>query len=82
MRRNTLMSLSFAFSKIALDVGLGRRIIGFHKSRHIEPQHGCIKPLAKFINRWRFSDSDTASAFKEQFGGEVLNIKNAKSRWS
>jgi hypothetical protein len=31
-----------AVSKIGLDVGLGRRIMNFHNSRHIKPRHGCI----------------------------------------
>jgi hypothetical protein len=45
-----------------LDVQLSRRMMHFHSSRNIQTRYG----------RTIFSDSDTASAFKEQFGGEVL----------
>jgi hypothetical protein len=54
-----------------LDVELGRRIMGFHKSRHIEPRHGrTVIRQRGFCYRWCFSDLSTARDFAEQFGGE------------
>ena len=50
-----------------LDVTLGRQIINFHKSRHIQPHHG--RTINRFY-RWCFSDLATARDFIEQFGGE------------
>ena len=56
-----------------LDVELNRRVIEFHKSRHIEPpRHGrrIFRDGESFF-RWCFSDLATARAFVEQFGGDV-----------
>jgi hypothetical protein len=54
-----------------LDVILGRRIINFHKSRHIQPHHGrTINRQKQIFYRWCFSDLATARDFIEQFGGE------------
>ena len=54
-----------------LDVTLGRRIINFHKSRHIQPHHGrTIIRQQQIFYRWCFSDLATARDFIEQFGGE------------
>ena len=54
-----------------LDVTLGRRIINFHKSRHIQPHHGrTINRQKQIFYRWCFSDLATAQDFIEQFGGE------------
>ena len=54
-----------------LDVTLGRRIINFHKSRHITPRHGrTIIRQQQIFYRWCFSGLATARAFIEQFGGE------------
>ena len=54
-----------------LDVTLGRRIINFHKSRHIRPRHGrSIITRQKIFYRWCFSDLATARDFIDQFGGE------------
>jgi len=54
-----------------LDVTLGRRIINFHKSRHIQPRHGrTINRQKQIFYRWCFSDLATARDFIEQFGGE------------
>jgi hypothetical protein len=56
-----------------LDVELSRRIMNFHRSRKIQARHGrTIDREGQIYFRWCFPDSDTASAFKEQFGGEVL----------
>jgi signal recognition particle subunit SEC65 len=55
-----------------LGVELSRRIIVFHKLRHIELRHGrrIVTPDA-FHYRWCFSDLPTARAFIEQFGGSL-----------
>ena len=54
-----------------LDVTLGRQIINFHKSRHIQPHHGrTIIRQKQIFYRWCFSDLATARAFIDQFGGE------------
>jgi len=55
-----------------LDVTLGRRIINFHKSRHIQPHHGrTLIRQRQIFYRWCFSDLATANAFIERFGGEL-----------
>jgi hypothetical protein len=55
-----------------LEVGLSRRIMEFHKSRHIEPRHGrwTIKDSRTYC-RWCFADLGTACDFIEQFGGSL-----------
>jgi len=56
-----------------LEFELGRRIIQFHKSRHIEPRHGrTITRQGELYYRWCFSDLSVARAFVEQFGAEFL----------
>jgi hypothetical protein len=56
-----------------LEVELARRIIEFHKSRHIEPRHGRrIHRENQIYYRWCFSDLATARAFLEQFGGSLV----------
>jgi hypothetical protein len=54
-----------------LDVTLGRRILNFHKSRHIQPHYvrKSIRQRQMFY-RWCFFDLATAHDFIEQFGGE------------
>jgi hypothetical protein len=53
-----------------LDVALGRRIIEFHNSRHIQPRHGRrIVRQGQIYYRWCFSDLASARAFIEEFGG-------------
>ena len=53
-----------------LDVALGRRIIEFHNSRHIQPRHGRrIVRQGNVYYRWCFSDPATARDFIEAFGG-------------
>jgi hypothetical protein len=57
-----------------LDVTLGRRIINFHKSRHIQPHHGhTIFKQRQMFYRWCFSDLATAQDFIKQFGGEFFD---------
>ena len=55
-----------------LDVEVSRRMMDFHSSRKIQVRHGrriVIEDQIYF--RWCFSDLETASAFKEQFGGKL-----------
>jgi hypothetical protein len=57
-----------------LEVELSRRIIDFHKSRHIELRHGrTINREGETYYRWCFADSATARAFFEQFGGALCS---------
>jgi hypothetical protein len=63
--------VELAVAADGLDVTLGRRIIDFHKSRHIQPRHGrTIIRQEQIFYRWCFSDLATARAFIDQFGGE------------
>ena len=70
--------VELAVGKHGLDVGLGRRIMHFHTSRHIKPRHGYIVLReGQTYYRWCFSDLPTAQAFIEQFGGEVSQPKRS-----
>ncbi len=63
-----------------LDVGLGRRIIDFHKSRHIKPRHGrIILRERETYYRWCFSDLAMARAFIEQFGGSLYEPNRSRA---
>jgi hypothetical protein len=55
-----------------LDFDLGRRIMHFHKSRHIQLRYGRTIPASrgKVHYRWCFSDLLIARAFAEQFNGK------------
>jgi hypothetical protein len=55
-----------------LEIELSRQIVGFHKSRRIQPRHGrqTIRDNQTF-SRWCFADLPTARAFVEQFGGAL-----------
>jgi hypothetical protein len=56
-----------------LDAQLSRQIIGFHKSRQIEPRHGRrISIGGRAYFRWCFSDLATARAFCERFEGALV----------
>jgi hypothetical protein len=64
--------VELAVGEDALDVGLGRRIMHFHSSRHIKPRYGhIILSEGKTYYRRRFLDLPTARAFIEQFGGSL-----------
>jgi hypothetical protein len=53
-----------------LDIALSRRIMNFHKSRHIHPRHGrTIIKQEQIYYRWCFPDLAAAHDFVEQFGG-------------
>jgi len=56
----------------ALDIELGRRIMRFHKSRHLLPRYGRrIKTRrGQFYYRWCFFDLLIARAFVEEFGAK------------
>ena len=69
-----IVELAVAASE--LDVELSRQIIGFHKSRQIEPRHGRRTFTGgQSYFRWCFSDLVTARAFIAQFGGKLCEAK-------
>ena len=59
-----------------LDVELSRRIMQFHKSRHIQPRYGrtITTKRGTIFYRWCFSDLSIARDFAEQFGGEFCKL--------
>src|SRR3974390_2602866 len=58
-----------------LKIDLNRQIVGFHKSRRIQPRHGRRSMRDnQTYSRWCFSDLPTARAFAEQFGGAFYKI--------
>jgi len=62
--------VELTFPADGLEFELNRRIIGFHKSRHIQPRHGRqIVRENRIYSRWCFADLGTACDFIEQFGG-------------
>jgi len=64
--------IELTVSAKGLDVELGRQIMNFHKTRHIEPRHGrnaVPKGASDTHYRWCFSDLATARDFVEEFGG-------------
>jgi hypothetical protein len=64
-----------------LNVQLNRRIIDFHKLRHIETRHGQrVVRESQIYYRWCFSDLATACDFAEQFGGELCIREIAQAR--
>ena len=64
--------VELAFPADGLEFELNRRIIGFHKSRHIQPRHGRqIVRENRIYSRWCFADLGTACDFIEQFGGAL-----------
>jgi len=58
--------------KDGLDAELSRRIMQFHRSRHVHPQYGrrITTRRGQLYYRWCFSDLLIARAFVEEFGGE------------
>src|SRR5215472_16522641 len=55
-----------------LEIELSRRIMEFHKSRHIQPRHGrWITKDNQIYGRWCFADLGTACGFIEKFGGTL-----------
>jgi hypothetical protein len=58
-----------------LDIGFNRRVLDFHKARHIQPQHGrsvVAKRGGEGCYRWCFSDLETAQSFAEEFKGMII----------
>ena len=73
--------VELAVGEDGLDVGLGRRIMHFHNSRHIKPRHGhIVLREGQTFYRWCFSDLATAHAFIEQFSGPLSTNLNADRR--
>jgi hypothetical protein len=64
--------VELAVVRDGLDVELSRRIMQFHKSRHIQPRYGrrITTRRGSLYYRWCFSDLLIARAFVEQFDGE------------
>ena len=63
--------VELAIAPNGLGVELSRHTMQFHKSRHIQPQHGRIAAgQHRLTYRWCFDDLSVARAFAEQFGGE------------
>jgi hypothetical protein len=62
--------VELAVPDTGLEIELNRQIVGFHKSRSLQPRHGrrIIRDNQTY-SRWCFSDWTTARAFVEQFGG-------------
>jgi hypothetical protein len=67
--------VELAVPDTGLEIELNRQIVGFHKSRRIQPRHGRrIMRDNQTYSRWCFSDLPTARAFLEQFGGAFYKI--------
>jgi hypothetical protein len=67
--------VELALPDSGLEFELNRGIVGFHKSRSLQPRHGRrIIRNNKTYSRWCFSDLPTARAFLEQFGGAFHKI--------
>ena len=67
--------VELTFPADGLEFEFNRRIIEFHKSRHIRPRHGrqIVRQLRTY-SRWCFSDLGTACDFIGQFGGVLAEI--------
>jgi len=67
-----------AASMRGLDAALSRRIMQFHKTRHVQPRHGrTILKEGQFYYRWCFPDLQIAHEFIEEFGGSLLEPEHA-----
>jgi hypothetical protein len=64
--------VELAVPDCGLEIQLSRRIMEFHKSRHIQPRHGrWITKDNQTYCRWCFTDLGTACDFIEHFGGAL-----------
>ena len=64
--------VELTFHADGLEFEFNRRIIDFHKFRHIQPRHGRqIVREKQTYSRWCFADLGTACDFIEQFGGAL-----------
>jgi hypothetical protein len=69
--------VKLAFPADGLEFEFNRRIIEFHKRRHIQPRRGRqIVREKRAYSRWCFEDLGTACDFIEQFGGALAEIQN------
>lgn len=61
-----------------LEIEKNRQIVGFHKSRRIEPRYGrrIVRDNQTYA-RWCFSDLSTARDFVEHFGGTFYKTTDA-----
>ena len=72
--------VELAFDSDALDVEFNRRIMQFHKSRHVQPRYGrTFTRERETYYRWCFSDLSIARDFAEQFSGEFCKPHNLNS---
>jgi hypothetical protein len=64
--------VGLSVARDGLDIEFGRRIIQFHKSRHIQPRYGrrITTRRGQLFYRWCFRHLLIARAFVEEFGGE------------
>jgi hypothetical protein len=64
--------VELAVGRDGLDFDLGRRIMQFHKLRHVPLRYGRTIPArrGKVHYRWCFSDLLIARVFAEQFNGK------------
>ena len=77
--------VELAVAADGLEVQLSRRVLEFHKSRHIQPRHGrTVLRESQIYYRWCFANLATARDFIEQFGGALrqssVNSTAAKRR--
>jgi hypothetical protein len=76
--------VAIAIAGKGLDIGLSRRIMAFHKTRHTQPRHGRSTipkgGAGEVYYRWCFSDLETAGSFAEQFGGTIHPNMSFKTR--
>jgi len=75
--------IELAVAAKGLDLGLSRRIVRFHKTRHIQLRHGrstIPKGEGEAYYRWCFSDLGTVRSFVEQFGGTIIQTQSLKAR--
>jgi hypothetical protein len=64
--------VELTFTADGLQFEFNRRIVEFHKCRHIQPRHGRqIIRGNQTYSRWCFADLGTACDFIEQFGGAL-----------
>jgi len=68
--------VAIAVAGEGLDIGLSRRIMDFHKTRHVQPRHGRSAipkgGVGEAYYRWCFSDLETAQSFVNEFGRAII----------
>ena len=63
--------VELTFPADGLEFEFNRRIIEFHKSRHIQPRGRQTVREKRTYSRWCFADLGAACDFIEQFGGAL-----------